>query len=105
MMPNLTEELSGKIYDHLILHCGADPYQYADFVAAFTRTEHVPKEWRFCGHYGLAGKFWWNNDKFYVSGYSRCEVDEDQYEEQEAELAPINEYFLTVYQEYLDDRG
>ena len=99
-MLNLSENLSGRIYDYLIEHCGASPYQRDDFIQSFSHNECVPREWRFCGHYGLAGKFWWNNDKFYVSGWSQVEVSPEEYEEQNLHLVDVNKAMMEFYKEH-----
>jgi len=99
-MPNLSENLSGRIYDYLIENCGASPYQRDDFIRAFSHNECVPREWRFCGHYGLAGKFWWNNNKFYVSGWSQGEVSTKEYEEQNLHLTNVNDAMMEFYKEH-----
>lgn len=100
-MPSLSKNLAISIYDYLVDKCEANPRFSDDFVHAFTNNEYVPREWRFCGKYGMAGKFWWNNDKFYVSGWSRCEVSPKEYEVQEKELGPINNDMTGFYKIYL----
>lgn len=49
------------------------------------------KELRIISKYGAAGKLWNNNDRIYVSGWSRSEVDEETFENQEKELDEVNE--------------
>jgi hypothetical protein len=49
------------------------------------------KELRIIPKYGMAGKLWNSNDRIYVSGWSRSEVDEETFEYQQKELDDVNE--------------
>ena len=102
----LPEYIANEIYDILICDLGAPEYPNSrdDFVRAFSDPGDwgAPKEFRFGGTYGLAGKFWWNNGKFYASGWSHGEVDEKTYATQVVHLEVVNNLLANVYERYIN---
>jgi hypothetical protein len=103
-MMRLPEDIAEKIYDVLVAHTGApEQYRHA-FMYTFTVPEepmHKPTEFRVCSKWGMAGKFWWANNKFYVSGRSRCECSTDRdYEMEAAECDKVNELLAPIYEEF-----
>ncbi len=107
----LPEEISNEIYDILVedLRAPARDVDREQFVQAFSSPldwggpdyYQRCKEYRFGGTYGMAGKFWWNNNKFYCSGWSRSEISGDYYDEQEADLKNVNLRLAEVYEKYM----
>jgi len=103
-------EISNEIYDILVedLHAPARDIDREQFVQAFSSPSswgeyhQACKEYRFGGTYALAGKFWWNNDRFYCSGWSRSEIDAKHYQMQEKNLQVVNARLAKVYVRYLD---
>lgn len=74
-MMRLPEDIAERIYDVLVAHTGApEQYRYS-FVYTYSdnrdELSYKPTEFRVCSKWGMAGKFWWANNKFYVSGRSR----------------------------------
>ena len=104
----LPEEISNDIYDILVedLNATARFTDRQQFVQSFSHPGHweAPKEYRFGGTYGMAGKFWWNNGKFYATGWSRGEVSGDYHDQQEADLKNVNLRLAEVYEKYLSAR-
>ena len=108
-MRKLDAGTAAEIYTILVEHCGAsaDETSRMMFVAAYARPptnqdfdRGAPREYRFGGKYGMAGKFWWNDDRFYVNGHSRTEVDEETLERERHELEHINALLAEVYRRY-----
>jgi len=56
-------EVANKVYDILVTHAGASEGMRDDFVYHWRTPEY-----RFCGFFGLGGKFWYK--EFKVSCYS-----------------------------------
>jgi len=107
-MNTLPEETSNEIYDILVedLRAPVRDVDREQFIQAFSSTLDQGivsrcKEYRFGGTYGMAGKFWWNNDKFYCSGWSRSEIDAKYYQEQEEDLQKLNTRLAKVYTKYI----
>lgn len=112
-MRNLSMKLATKVYIVLAEVCGArdvfetvekGPYkgvtynsQRDSFVHEFTQEDHT-KEWRFSGKLGFGGKFWHNNDKFYVSCYS-----EDETLETLEMIKEANKQLTELYKEYVNE--
>ena len=61
------------------------------------------REWRVISRYGMAGKLWNNCDRIYISGYSRCEVSEEQFKKQSEEIDKINAELAEAIGIYDDD--
>ena len=100
----LSKEIANEIYTILVEVCGApdptritksgeeyNPYRY-EFVYEFSEKEEPTREWRFCGNLGFGGKFWHNNDKFYVSCYR-----EDETPEREKAICEANDKLIEIY--------
>lgn len=68
----LTKEQADKIYNCLIENCGACPHNQQSFISLQTTKEIV--EWRFGGKLGFGGKFWNNDNRWYVSCYQEDET-------------------------------
>jgi len=108
----LPEDISNEIYDILVddLHAPARDIDREQFVQAFSdplswggpEYHQACKEYRFGGTYALAGKFWWNNDRFYCSGWSRSEIDAKHYQMQQEDLQEVNTRLAKVYVRYLE---
>jgi len=83
------DEIFGKAWDILVEHAGAsaDPDNKANFVLNYTtkgQTYNVT-EWRFGGLLGFGGKFWRNDNRYYVSCYP-----EDKDKKKERVIARVN---------------
>lgn len=65
-----------RAWDILVEHAGAIrvPYEKDTFVDSFCRREHKAYEFRFGGVFGHGGKFWRNDNRFYVSYYREDET-------------------------------
>jgi len=104
-MMRLPEDIAERIYDVLVAHTGA-PEQYRhSFVYTYSdnrdELSYKPTEFRVCSKWGMAGKFWWANNKFYVSGRSRCECSTDRdYEMEAAECEEVNKLLAPIYAEF-----
>ena len=61
-----------KIYDILILYCGA----HSDWRSMFLKSFPDCVEWRFQGKLGFGGKIWWNSEELYVNCYKEDETIE-----------------------------
>lgn len=105
----LPEYIANEIYDILICDLQAPQYvnSRSNFVEAFSNPGYwgAPKEYRFGGTYGLAGKFWWNNGKFYASGWSPGEVNKKTYEAQVVYLEAVNKLLAAVYERHINPVG
>lgn len=71
----IDDNTANRIYDVLEIECGAPPQMRLDFIC-FCARSYSSREYRFIGHLGFGGKFWHNNNKFYVSCYREDETDE-----------------------------
>ena len=77
----IEQKTSNKIYD-LLIRVGASPNQRASFI----HCQPVGcREYRFQGIFGFGGKFWDNNDRWYVTYYS-----EDRTEELDKRMKEVN---------------
>ncbi len=108
-MNRIPENIASRIYSILIEHAGAPdtPDSRYGFIHYFSRSQEVgtPSEYRCCGKFGFAGKFWWNNDRFYVSGHSRGDrMSEEFLEAERAEIDGINALLAPLYAEFLEQR-
>ena len=63
----LSPEMANRVYDILVMTCGASENNRKSFVE--TQTTEICSEWRFCGFLGYGGKFWNANGKLYVNCY------------------------------------
>ena len=103
-MMRLPHDIAERIYDVLVEHTGA-PEQYRhSFIYTYCDNEedrYKPTEFRVCSKWGMAGKFWWANNKFYVSGRSRCECSSDRdYEMEAAECDKVTALLAPIYKEF-----
>lgn len=85
------EEIFGNIWDILVKHCGAYAADKERFVYSMMENKYPIREYRFCGMFGMAGKFWRNDDRYYVSGYNFTEISPDKYATQENLINNVNE--------------
>ena len=88
----LTEGIANSIYD-VLMEVGASEFMRDSFVRHYTKPDPTygpSHEWRFCGKYDMAGKFWWNNDRFYIAGHSHSEVSEEVLKAERAEIEAID---------------
>lgn len=66
-------EQAGAIYDILVRDAGAQPAMRNDFIRA---QDEGCVEYRFCGSLGFGGKFWNNNDRWYINYYPENRTDQ-----------------------------
>jgi hypothetical protein len=71
----MSELMASSVYVLLCIYCGAptDDDSAADFVLSQT-SPHFPTEYRFQGHLGFGGKFWRNDERWYVTCYPEDET-------------------------------
>ena len=107
----LSMSLAAQIYKVLVNVCGArdreftmeaGPYQgeicfpeRAEFCQEFSKDDPT-SEYRFQGMLGFGGKFWHNNDRFYVSVYREDETPEIivMVEEANKQLAELRKEYV-----------
>lgn len=80
------KDIFNKAYDILVEHAGAsnlDHYREA-FVEYFVTERHTT-EWRFLGNLGFGGKFWRNDERYYILCYS-----EDKSPERDKVIEKVN---------------
>jgi hypothetical protein len=65
--PVITEQVARDIYNILAAYAGATDYRRENFVHVQSRGEC--SEYRFIGNLGSGGKFWRNDDRWYVNAY------------------------------------
>ena len=108
-MNRLPPHIANRIYDILVEHAGASgsETQRHSFLHIFCRDEQPGRnyEFMFGGKFGMAGKFWWNNDRFYVSGHSRGDksfgtIDDEGLAREAAIIEPINALLAPLYEEF-----
>jgi hypothetical protein len=100
MIKHIPLAICDSIYDILVAHAGAPEQYRRDFLHYYGEPYHMskPTEFRCCSKWGMAGKFWWNNNRFYVSGRSRNEcVDKRQHAMELAECDKVNELLAPLY--------
>ena len=75
-MPVISPEKANKIYDILVEECDAEvaEAEKRNFVYSQIKLSDGCREWRFVGRLGFGGKFWNNNDRWYVSCYREDET-------------------------------
>jgi hypothetical protein len=102
MIKHIPDEICESIYDILVEHTGAaEQYRYA-FVHHYGSPDNPtkPTEFRCCSKWGMAGKFWWANERFYVSGRSRSECSSEH--EHGIELAECDKVNLLLAPLYVE---
>ncbi len=108
-MNRLPPHIATRIYDILVAEAGASDSESTrhSFMYTFCRDEQPGRnyEFRFGGKFGFAGKFWWNNERFYVSGHSRGDVsmggcDSATLEQEYPEIDRINALLAPLYYEF-----
>lgn len=102
-MMRLPEDIAEKIYDVLVEHTGAPEQYRVAFIYTFCNNEepYKPTEFRVCAKWGMAGKFWWNNNRFYVSGRGRNECSSDHEHGIElAECDKVTALLAPIYNEF-----
>lgn len=85
-------EIFEKAYDILVEHAGAPAKDFwgESFIQAFV-TRPLAMEWRFGGKLGFGGKFWRNDNRYYVSCYR-----EDRTAERERTIEEVNRLLATL---------
>jgi len=85
----MNSKTANKIYDILVLECGARESERERFVDA--QTAKLISEWRFCGNLGFGGKFWRHERKWFgkENRYVNC-YEEDLTLEREIMLLKAN---------------
>ena len=98
----LPVNVSHAIYDVLVKHTGAIESERASFVFYYSNPDGFkPTEFRCCSRWGMAGKFWWNNGKFYVSARSLVECDHEfDYKRELAECDKVNALLAPIYERF-----
>lgn len=101
-MNHIPVNICHAIYDVLVEHTGAPDSERAQFVFYYSNPDgYRPSEFRCCSRWGMAGKFWWNNGKFYVSARSLSECDHKfDHEREMAETAEVNALLAPIYNEF-----
>jgi hypothetical protein len=104
-MKNIPSSICHAIFDILVMHAGAAPDSRGSFVYYYSNSEERPSEFRIGGKFGLAGKFWWNNDRFYVSGSSRGDmsfgtIDQKGLDAEAEEADRINALLAPLYEQF-----
>lgn len=91
------------IYDVLVKHTGALEDDRAQFVFYYSNPDgYRPTEFRCCSRWGMAGKFWWNNGKFYVSARSLSECDHEfDHKRELAECDEVNALLAPIYEKFI----
>jgi hypothetical protein len=91
------------IYDVMVKHTGAPEDDRAQFVFYYSNPDgYRPTEFRCCSRWGMAGKFWWNNNKFYVSARSLGECDHKfDYERERDECTAVDALLAPIYEEFV----
>jgi hypothetical protein len=90
------------IYDILVKHTGASANQRDSFVFYYSNPDGFgPTESHCCSRWGMAGKFWWNNNRFYVSARSLSECDHKfDHEREMKECDEVNVLLAPLYVEF-----
>lgn len=98
----LPVNISHAIYDVLVKHTGAIESERAPFVFYYSNPDGFkPTEFRCCSRWGMAGKFWWNNGKFYVSARSLGECDHEfDHKRELAECDEVNVLLAPIYERF-----
>ena len=99
--------ISHAIYDVLVKNAGANESERASFVFYYSNPDNYkPSEFRCCGRWEMAGKFWWNNNRFYVSARSLGECDHKfDYERERAECEEVDALLAPIYEEFARHRA
>jgi len=103
MIKHLPTDICHQIYDILVEHTDAIERFRDDFVRYYGDPDNPvkPTEYRGCPRWGIAGKFWWNNDRFYVTGRSPVECSTRQiYERELTECEEVNRLLDQVYKRW-----
>ncbi len=80
-------DIFSRAFDILVEHAGVQDFrdwQRETFIRDFA--EGTTTEWRFQGLLGFGGKFWRNNNHYYITCYP-----EDRTPERETIIAKVNE--------------
>jgi hypothetical protein len=102
MIKHIPESICNRIYDILVNHTGAPEQYRSAFLHYYAEPSNPtkPTEFRCCSKWGMAGKFWWNNERFYVSGRSRSEcIDERQLDMEQTECDYVNLLLAPLHEE------
>jgi len=103
-MRTIPVNLCHRIYDILVKHAGAtdNATERSSFVFYYSNPDtYKPTEFRCCSRWGMAGKFWWNNDKFYVSARSLGECQNPfDHEREMKECDEVNVLLAPLYEEF-----
>jgi hypothetical protein len=102
-MKHIPINLCRRIYDILVEHADAPEAGRAAFAQHYAHPDnhYKPTEYRICYRWGMAGKFWWNNDRFYVSARSWGECDNiHDFEKENRETCKVNKLLAPLYAEF-----
>jgi hypothetical protein len=101
-MNHIPVNICHKIYDILVAHTNAPEGDRSMFVHHYADPDgYKPSEFRCCSRWGMAGKFWWNNDRFYVSARSLVECDHQfDFERECGETDAVNVLLAPIYGEF-----
>jgi hypothetical protein len=78
-------------------------HSYADVVGNFDNFANGEIiEWRIMSQFGMAGKIWNNDDRIYVSGWSRSEVSEEHFKETNKVVDKMNEELAELVEKWSD---
>jgi hypothetical protein len=89
----MSNDTANRIYDVLVTTCGAREDAREYFTRWFTDSRNS-REFRFIGNLGFGGKFWNNNNSFYVNCYP-----EDETEDLKAIIYNANAELAVIYAE------
>jgi hypothetical protein len=86
----MNKSTANKVYDILVLECGAKEDEREHFIQVQTSEQVL--EWRFCGRLGFGGKFWRQGSSYFTGG-EQMTVDcypEDETPERKAMIETAN---------------
>ena len=76
-------------------------HSYVDVIGNFDKFANGEiKEWRIMSQFGMSGKIWNNNDRIYVSGWSRSEVSKKNFEKTNEVVDKMNEELADLVKEW-----
>lgn len=103
-MKNIPSSICNQIFDILVAHAGAHEDDRTSFVRYYSTSDERPSEYRCCHKWGLAGKFWWNDNRFYVSGPGPNEFSKSVYEKSRKECEEVDVLLAPLYEQFQNYR-